>query len=273
MEIWQAIVLGLVQGLTEFLPVSSSGHLAFLQSIFGLNLGELELFFDIMLHLGTLVAVCVVFWKEIILLFKKPYKTLLFLILATIPAAIGGLFLDDLIESAVYGGGYRGIFLAFGFLLTAGLLLTTEVVAKRNKKTYPICLHVALPMGFSQLIALLPGISRSGSTIAAGTFAGGDREEVARFSFLMSVPVILGSFAVSLVKGFMDGEIQHAFQIGGATFGWCLAVGFVVAALSGLLAIRVMLKAIKNANYKWFSVYLALLAVATLVLFGFGFLQ
>lgn len=266
MEIWQAIVLGLVQGLTEFLPVSSSGHLVFFQRIFNMDLGNMDLFFDIMLHIGTLVAVCFVFWKDILALFKKPFKTLLYLIVATIPAAVAGFFFDDMIEEHIYSGAYVGIFLAVGFVLTAGLLFATEWFAKKRQATLPLCWRVTLSMGVGQMFAILPGLSRSGTTIACGTFAGGKREEVAKFSFLLSIPIILGSFLVSLVKGLYKGEIQNSLATASATFGWAVGLGVIMAIVSGFLAIKVMLKAIQKANYKWFSLYLVLLAIACIVL-------
>jgi undecaprenyl-diphosphatase len=263
MEIWQAIILGLVQGLTEFLPVSSSGHLAFFERCFGLE--NISLFYSIVLHLGTLVAVCAVFYKDIIALFKKPFKNLGFLVLATIPAAVVGLFLDDPIENLI-NGKYFGIIIAIFFLITAAFLFATELFAKKHENTLPLCMRTVLPMAFAQAFAVLPGISRSGSTICAGTFAGGDREKVAHFSFLMSIPIILGSFAVSLVKGLYKGEIQAEFTASGSTYIWCVVLGFVVSAIAGLFAIKVMLKAIQKANYKWFSLYLVLLAIVCVVL-------
>lgn len=263
MEIWQAIVLGLAQGLTEFLPVSSSGHLVFLQRIFGIDGG---LFIPIILHLGTLVAVCVIFYKDILDLFKKPFKTLLYLIVASVPAAIIGLLLDDKIEELFYGSTYVGLLLAIFFTITAGVLFATEYIVKRRENKLPLCWRTVLPMAFAQAFAILPGISRSGSTICAGTLVGAKSEDVAKFSFLMSIPVILGSFIVSLIKGFVNGEIVQTFQDGGAVFGVSVAIGFVVSAISGLFAIKVMLKAIKNANYKWFSLYLVLLAITCIVL-------
>jgi undecaprenyl-diphosphatase len=270
MEIWQAIVLGLVQGLTEFLPVSSSGHLLFFQKVLNVDLADSELFFDIMLHLGTLVAVCAIFWKDIVALFKKPYKTLLYLIVATIPAAIVGVIFDDMIEENIYGGTYVGAFLAAGFLVTACLLFLSEIFAKRQKNTLPLCWKVTLSMGVAQAFAILPGFSRSGTTICAGTFAGGKREDVAKFSFLLSIPVILGSFVVSLAKGLIKGDIQNSLAAS-PDIGWAVALGVIVAALSGLFAIKVMLKAIQKANYKWFSVYLVAIAVACIVLQCVGF--
>lgn len=263
MDIWQAFVLGLVQGLTEFLPVSSSGHLMFFERCFGLE--DITLFFPIVLHLGTLVAVCTVFFKDIINLFRKPFKTLGFLVLATIPAALVGLLAEDYIEDFV-NGEYFGIIIAVLFLVTAALLFTTEMLAKRRKAELPLCMRTVLPMAFAQAFAVFPGISRSGATICAGTLSGGKSEEVAKFSFLMSIPVILGSFVVSLAKGLYKGEIQAEFAANGAVYGWSIALGFVISALAGLFAIKLMLGAIKKANYKWFSLYLVLLAITCIVL-------
>lgn len=270
MQWWQAIVLGLTQGLTEFLPVSSSGHLTFLQRVLGIDIGGAALFFNIILHLGTLVAVLAIFWKDVVALFKKPFRTLLYLIVATIPAGVAGLLLDDLIEEHVINGAYAGIFLAVFFLITAAVLFATELYAKRRKKILPLCWRTTVPMGLAQAVAILPGISRSGSTIAAGIFAGGDNEEVAHFSFLMSIPVILGSFLVELVKGLIktgEESLSYSFEVAGSQFGWCIAIGFIISAVAGLFAIKVMLSAIKKANYKWFSLYLLLLSITCIVLY------
>lgn len=269
MQWWQAIVLGFTQGLTEFLPVSSSGHLTFLQRVLGIDIGGAALFFNIILHLGTLVAVCVIFRRDIINLFKKPFRTLLYLIVATIPAGIAGLLLDDVIEEHVINGAYAGVYLGVFFFITAAVLFATELYAKRRKKVLPLCWRTTVPMGLAQAVAILPGISRSGSTIAAGIFAGGDNDEVAHFSFLMSIPVILGSFLVELVKGLVrtgEDSFAYSFQVAGPQFGWCIAIGFIISALAGLFAIKVMLQAIKKANYKWFSLYLVLLSVTCIVL-------
>lgn len=266
MQIWQAIVLGITQGLAEFLPISSSGHLVFLQRVLGVDIGGAEFFFDIILHLGTLVAVCFVFFKDILDLFKKPFKTLLYLIIATIPAGLAGVLFDDWIEEHIVGGAYVGIFLAVFFTITAVTLFVTEIYAKRRTKTLPLCIKNTLSMGLAQMVAILPGISRSGSTICAGTFAGGSAEDVSKFSFLMSIPIIVGGFALSLVKGMFNGEMAQSFEVAGDAFGWCIAVGFIVSAVSGFIAIKVMLSAIKKANYKWFSLYLVVMAILAIVL-------
>lgn len=274
MQWWQAIVLGLTQGLTEFLPVSSSGHLTLLQRVFGVDIGGAELFFNIILHIGTLASVCIIFWREIISLFKRPYKRLLYLAVASVPAGVAGVLLDDLIEDSLMGGKYVGAVLAVFFAVTAGMLFFTEMFVRRRRRAggiggaLPICWRTALPMGFAQAVAILPGISRSGSTICAGTLAGGDADEVSKFSFLMSVPVILGSFLLSLVKGIADSEtgLKYSFEVAGPQFGACIAIGLIVSAISGLVAINVMLRAIRKANYRWFSLYLVLLSAACIVL-------
>ena len=266
MEIWQAIVLGLVQGLTEFLPVSSSGHLSFFQNVLGVSTANAQ-FITIILHLGTLVAVCIIFFKDIIGLFKKPFKTLGLLVLATIPAVVFGLIAELLdIDYYFYEWQYAAVLLSICFLITATVLFITEIIAKRRQNALPICLKTALPMGFAQALAILPGISRSGSTICAGTIAGGKSEDIAKFSFLMSIPVILGGFVLELGKGIIDGSLKADFAANGASYGWAIALGFIVSAVAGLFAIKVMLKAIQKANYKWFSLYLVLLAITCIIL-------
>lgn len=266
MEIWQAIVLGLVQGLTEFLPVSSSGHLSFFQNVLNVGTQNAQLV-ALIFHLGTLVAVCVVFFGDIIALFKKPYKTLGFLIIASIPAAVFGVIASvcDL-DFWFYEWEWAAVLLAICFLITAAVLFCTEIYIKHRQNVLPLKMKVVIPMGIAQAIAIFPGISRSGSTICAGSFAGGKSEEIAKFSFLMSIPVILGGFVLELGKGIIDGSLQADFAAGGATYPVAIALGFVVSAVSGLFAIKVMLKAIQKANYKWFSLYLVLLAITCIVL-------
>ena len=152
------------------------------------------------------------------------------------------------------------------FLVTAALLFVTEMVAKRRVNVLPLCIKTTVPMGVAQAFAVLPGISRSGSTICAGTLAGCNSEDVAKFSFLMSIPIILGGFLVELVLGLYKGEIQQNFTDYGATLGWSVALGFIISAIAGLFAIKVMLKIIKKANYKWFSLYLVIISITSLVL-------
>ena len=257
--IWKSIVLGTVQGLTEFLPVSSSGHIALLQQILDYNVDMLLV--NVLLHFGTLIAVVIVCWKDIVALFKKPFKTLLMLIVATIPAGVIGLLFNDKIE-ALFSPDENArwlAYLAIFFACTALMLLITEFVAKNRKKHTELGWRNTVPMGLMQAVALLPGISRSGSTIFAGTLTGAKPEKLAKFSFLMSIPVILGSLAVEFKKIIFPAE-GASIAIGtNEIIG--MVVGVISAAVSGFFAIKVMLKVIGKGNYKWFSLYLVILSL------------
>lgn len=261
MEIWQAIVLGAVQGFAEFLPVSSSGHLLLMQRWLGVAEGGL--FFDVMLHIGTLIPVFIVFFNQIIGLFKRPWNKMLFLIIATIPAALTGVLLGDVVEGAFYGGDLlAAILLSVTFLLTAGELFLSEKISKKNKKELPLSYKSSLTMGLAQSVAIVPGLSRSGTVISAGCFSKLSREENASFAFLMSIPIILGA---ALVSG-LD-VIKSGVQIDFVP----VLFGVLTAMTTGYIAIKVMLKVIKKANYKWFSLYLIIMAIAstaTFVAFG-----
>lgn len=253
MEIWGAIVLGLVQGFTEFLPVSSSGHLVLLQRWLGID-AEYSMFLTVMLHLGTLIPVCIVFFKEILGLFKKPFKNMAYLVIASIPAAIVGFLLGDFLDEVFYGGK----FLIPCFLVTAIVLYAAELTSKKRPLYNEINVKNSTIMGIAQAIAVIPGISRSGSTIAAGCFCGVDREKNANFAFLMSIPVILGSALVESLGVIKSG----GFDIGVLP----LIFGVFAAAVSGYIAVKLMLSLIKKADYKWFSLYLVLLSVALLII-------
>ena len=260
--IWKSAILGTVQGLTEFLPVSSSGHLTLLQQILGYDLGGAGMtFVNILLHFGTLLAVVFVFRKDILALFKKPFKTLLMLIAATVPAGVVGLLFDDKIEALFDPASNAAwlCWLAVFFALTAFVLLLTEFVSSRRKKVSPLGWKHSVPMGLAQAVALFPGVSRSGSTIAAGVISGAKRDDVAKFSFLMSIPVILGSLAVEVYHVLKPDEgVTIAIGTSGI-IGMVVGVGFSAAA--GFFAIKIMLKVIGKGNYKWFSLYLVILSL------------
>ncbi len=252
MNIWQAVLLGLVQGFTEFLPVSSSGHLVLLQKWFGID-PEYSMFLTVMLHVGTLIPVCIVFFKDILGLFTKP-MTLLYLVIASIPAALVGFLLGDHIDAVFYGGKY----LAPCFIFTALVLLQAELTAKTKPLYRDINAGNAALMGLAQAVAVVPGISRSGSTIAAGCFCGVDKEKNANFAFLMSLPVIAGS---ALLEGY------DFIKSGSADIQFLpVLLGVIAAAVSGYVAIRVMLALVKKANFKWFSLYLVCLSILLLIL-------
>jgi undecaprenyl-diphosphatase len=255
MEIWQAIVLGAVQGFAEFLPVSSSGHLLLLQRWMGITEGGL--FFDVMLHIGTLIPVFIIFFKDILELFKKPFSKMLWLIIATIPAALTGMLLGDIVEGAFYTGNLlSAILLSITFIITAVELFFAEKLAKKGYNNQPLSLTNAFFMGLGQSIAIVPGLFRSGTVICSGTFAKVNNEENASFAFLMSIPIILGAAVVSGYKAIKGGVVIDALP---------LVFGVLTAAVTGYIAIEFMLKLIKKANYKWFSLYLVIMAIASTV--------
>ena len=250
-EILKHLALGVVQGLTEFLPVSSSGHLAVLRTILGM---KEDLFVDVMLHFGTLVAVCVFYFRELVGLFRRDNrKTLLYLVIATIPAVV-------VMAALKFGFGledFSAKYVCFGFLATGIVLLLTEIFGKKISDPKPLNGKSALVMGLAQAVAVFPGLSRSGSTIAAGVLSGTERDKVTKFSFFMSVPVIAGSALVSVIS---------LFTTEGATANLNLPatlLGMVAAALCGFFAIKVMIRLIGKCNFKWFSVYLFALAIVT----------
>ena len=258
MRFWQSLILGLIQGLAEFLPVSSSGHLVLAREIMGIS-GD-YLLFDMLLHVGTVMAVIIVFFKDIIAMFKPPFKTIGYILLASIPAIIVGLLFNSQIESFFAGAKY----ICFFFLFTAVLMFVTEIIGKRTKEPKPFTIKTALFMGVMQGIAVFPGISRSGSTIFGGTVAGTNREEVAKFSFFMSIPVILGGALLQVIDLIRD-------PASGAAVPWyCIAGGMVASFLSGFFAIKLMMHLIKKADYKWFSLYLLVVSVLSFVLFFLG---
>lgn len=255
------MILGLVQGLTEFLPVSSSGHLILVREIMGLNNGvngQFNLMFDIMAHVGTLVAVVIVLYKPILDLFKKPFKRLAMLVVACIPAVIVGFLFKDYIEDYFSTAKY----LCFFFLFTAVIMLVSEILAKRNKKPKELGWGSAIAMGVMQGVGVFPGVSRSGSTIFGGTVVGTDSKQIATFSFLMSIPIILGSLLLSVIDVAQAGAL--------AQIDWfSIFVGAASAFASGYIAVRVMLKLIAKADFKWFSLYLLIVSILT---FSFYFI-
>ncbi|MDR1559613.1 MAG: undecaprenyl-diphosphate phosphatase [Clostridiales bacterium] len=252
MNILTAVILGIVQGFAEFLPISSSGHLVVAQRLFGFE--EQMLSFDIILHLGSLVAVFAVFWKDIWELIKKPFQNLTYmLIAATIPAVLAGVLFKDQIEALFEGG----IFLALGFIITGLLLLYSDSVQNIKKQSKDISLPDAVVIGCVQAFAIAPGISRSGSTITAGLRQGLTRETAARFSFLLSIPAILGA-SVMTVKDVLESPEGAAGMLAGGAVP--LIFGFLAAMLSGYLSIRFMLNLINKCKLRYFSYYVFALA-------------
>lgn len=251
MTIWIALLLGLVQGLCEFLPVSSSGHLVLLNTLFGIEEGTL--FFSIMLHLGTLIAVFAVYYKKIWALLRHPFQRQVgMLLIALIPTVAMALLFKDFFENA-YGGSWLGI----GFLLTACILLFAAKKRDGRKSAKTMGVGSALVIGAMQGVAILPGVSRSGSTIAGALFCGMSRREAADFSFLLSIPAILGSLVLELPDVVANG-------IGDISWVHILA-GTAMAAVSGYFAIRVMLRVISAGKFRPFAFYVAVLGIFVLL--------
>ncbi len=254
MSILLAMLLGLVQGLCEFLPVSSSGHLVLLQNIFGVEEGAL--FFDTMLHVGTLFAVFAVYWRSIWEMLRHPLqKKVGMLLLATALTAALAVLCRDLISEA-----YGGAFLGLGFVATACILYLSEralgIRAKTSHGIEEMTPKSALGIGLMQGVAILPGISRSGSTIAGARFFGLDKGAAAEFSFLLSIPAILGSVVL---------QVPDLLEAGMGSLSWGpLLAGMAVAAGSGYLAIRWMLRLIKTKSLLGFSIYTGTLGVLVL---------
>ena len=262
MALIEALVLGIVQGLTEFLPVSSSGHLVLGQHLFGIK--EPEIFFDVMLHLGTLGAVCAVFRREIWSLIKeaiyllrilfkfnknalaaawqeRPTFKLLVLILAgSVPTGLIGFIFKDFFESMFAST----LTVSFALLFTGLFLFLTGRIREGTKDITGFRILDALLIGLAQGLAIIPGISRSGATISAGLFLKLDRELIARYSFLLSIPAILAALAL---------QVKDAGQSTFTPLG--LSLGFLAALISGFLALLLLLKIVRRGRLHFFAYY------------------
>lgn len=260
MSIFQSLILGIVQGLTEFLPVSSSGHLSLLEALFGFT--DIPLFYDVMLHIGTLAAVCIVLWPEIVGLITHPVRNRLgMLIIATLPAVIVTLICEKAFPEA-FADVLGGKLLAFGFFGTTVVLLLGDFLHPKVTRA-KISLQQAIVMGVMQSCAILPGLSRSGSTIAGGLFCGVRREQAARYAFLMSIPTILGGLVFSAADVAENGMGEVSVP--------AVIAGTVAAAICGYIAIRFMLKLISRHKLWGFAVYTGALGVLVLIeALGFG---
>lgn len=263
MTLIQAIILGIIQGLTEFLPISSSGHLVALPYILNWDLPAKEMFiFNILVQLGTLTAVIIYFWKDLVTILKgffqalfagKPFSTHearmgWLLIVATIPAGLAGIFLNDLIEQAFSTPLVTG----FALLATAGMMLIAEKVSRQVGDLEDMNLGTALVMGLMQVLALLPGVSRSGSTISGGMYRNLKREAAGKFSFLMSIPIMLAAGGLSTYQ-----MITEVPDLG--SFLPFMIAGFLTAMVVGYISIRWLLKFLVNHSLVYFSIYCAAL--------------
>ena len=247
MTIWLAILYGFIQGATEFLPVSSSEHLVLFNNIFKTE--NNFIFFSLLLHLATLFSVLWVLRKEVFYLLKHPLsENAIKLYIATIPTVLIVLLFKGFFEES-----FNGTFLPICFMLTAMFLIIVEFISKKQIK--PINKKISFIMGIAQGIAVLPGISRSGSTIIAGLMCGGDRKEVSKFSFLMSIPIILASMIYEIIECYvfnlpiLDTPILPTI------------VAFITAFIVGLVCVNFMLNAIQKIKLYYFSIYLAILSI------------
>lgn len=260
MELLKAVLLGVIQGFTEFLPISSSGHLVIGSKI--LDFQEQGLAFDVFVHLGTLLSVCVVFRREILAMVRAPLLYFsgdrgeevmqnirwdAYIVIATVPAVFAGLFLKDSIH-----GIFSNLFLVFFMLFITGILM----VGSQFLKCRNVVLEGkhALLIGCAQSLAILPGLSRSGSTIFTGMVLGIERQVVARFSFIMSIPVILGAVTLQL------GELARNPPLPDSLVN--IGAGTVAAGLSGYFAIVLLLDIIKKNRLQWFGYYCLALSVS-----------
>lgn len=278
LTVLQAAFLGFVQGLTEFLPVSSSGHLAFFEHVFGFK--QPNLFFDIMLHIGTLTAVLIYFWRDILNLiidvivgiiellrgerwsdvtFKNPkLKFFVLIIVAMIPTGLMGFFLKDFFE------GLFGSLLAIGFAfwITTLFVWLTQFVSQGYKSEAEMGFWSALVIGIFQGLAITPGISRSGSTIAAALFCKIDRELAARFSFILSIPAILAALLLESKDLAQSGQsVPYLLPV---------IVGTVIAAVVGYIAIRFLIKVLVQGSFHRFAYYTLFMGGLSLLISLFG---
>lgn len=255
MNIFQAVFLGLIQGLTEFIPVSSSGHLVIAQSF--LDIREEQILFNVILHIGTLIPIFIIFWsdiKDIILLKKEKRKETFYILLAIIPTGIIGILFEDFFEN-LFANAYLT---AFMLIITGLILYITEKIENGKKEVEALKFWQPLLVGLAQGAAIIPGISRSGTTIAASLFQGLNRKAAARFSFLMSIPVIGGAGLLQALKVFESGEFNLEFSI--------VISGFLTAVVSGYFAIKILLKVLAENKLNYFSYYCWLVAAVVILI-------
>ncbi len=259
MNILEAIVLGLVQGFTEFLPVSSSGHLAIGSALFGLE-GDGNLTFAIAVHAGTVFSTLFILWKEIEWICKGLFrfewneetKYAMGIVVSMIPVAIAGIFFKDEVEALFSGS----LWMVGSMLLLTGCLLTFSYYFKPRQKEH-ISLRDAFIIGLSQAVAIIPGLSRSGSTIATGLLLGNNKAKVAQFSFLMVLAPIIGEVLLDLMKG--------EFTSGTAIPTASLIAGFFAAFVSGCIACKWMINIVKKGKLIYFAIYCTIIGVATII--------
>lgn len=263
MNLLQAIILGIVQGLTEFLPISSSGHLVLFQKILGVDIStpqsqSMIMTFYIALHVGTLFAVIFFFWKKVVEMIRRPFSKLpMQIVVATIPAIIINFLFGDFIESTYLTSALLGP----GFLFTGTAIMISQKLADGKKGLEELKTSDSLLIGMAQGIALLPSVSRSGMTITTSLILGLQRGFAADFSFLMSIPPILGGALLDGIDIMKETTVPfESIGIGN------MLVGMAAAGITGFFAIKLMINAIKNMKLKYFAYYV--FALGTLIIIG-----
>ena len=267
MTFLQSLVLGIVQGLTEFLPVSSSAHLVLVPFILNWTLDPTKAFiFDVLVQLGTLVAVIAYFWKDLLEIFKaviagirskKPLEEAnsrlgWFIVLATIPAGLGGLLLKSQVEAAFSSPVLTAVLL----FVTAVMLTLAELFTRKQRDLESVSAMDAVVIGLFQLLAIFPGISRSGATISGGLTRGLKREAAAKFSFLMSIPIMLAAGLLSVLDLIQIPDVGSFLPV--------LSIGFLVAMVVGYLSIRWLLNFLKSRSLFPFALYCGVISVITI---------
>ena len=262
----EAILMGILQGLTEYLPVSSSGHLTIAANLFGVD-GEQNLTFTVAVHVATVLSTLVILWKEIVWILKGLFKWdgamnaeqryALAIVVSMIPVGIVGVFFKDYVEE-IFGAGLMVV--GCCLLLTALLLIFSYYARPRQKEN--ISLADAFVIGLAQAVAVLPGLSRSGSTIATGLLLGNKKEQLAQFSFLMVIPPILGEALLDILKAMSQGSEAATAGIG----TWPLLAGFLAAFLSGCLACKWMIDIVRRGKLIYFGIYCAVVGLLLIFL-------
>jgi undecaprenyl-diphosphatase len=270
-----AILLGIVQGVAEFLPISSSGHLAILQNLFVLSAGEEHMFFDVLLHLGTLISICVCYWGDIVAMVREVFIVLrggrradgtpvqgnlgaarlfLMIVVGTLPLFLV-LPINDSVEQLYYITPFIGVAL----LLTGCMLFVSDRMAPGKRTEKNMRFRDALIIGLCQCVATIPGLSRSGTTITAGIATGLDRGFAMKYSFLLSLPAVLGANLLSFIKALGEESIELSMVP-------AYLVGLLAAMLSGIAAISLMKLIAKKSKFGWFAYYCWGAGLLTIVL-------
>ena len=287
MNVLKAILMGIVQGLTEFLPVSSSGHLGLIKGLFGMD--SQSILFDVLLHVATLISICAVFYKDVLRLviefggmcrdifgnaaalgrsltdgktpeyarvISSPYRRfVLLLIVSTVPTGVIGVFMKDIVENA------SGNLLVTGIcLLCTGLILVlSDFLADGDKKLKEMNFGDSFSIGVAQGVATLPGLSRSGVTIVAGMLCGLDRKFAAKYSFLMSIPAVLGALILELFD--LGSESVTASDVG------CYILGMVIATVIGYIALRLLMNLVVSRYFKYFAIYCGAIGLISIIVY------